>query len=378
MPTKYHVNNHGEAKPCTATKRACRFGDGNQHYDTLQEARNAYESTMTESTQTPVKTIDEDNNSASSEDYQQEGTGGLEKLSILDFERQDVEILAMHELILYRAEAHSTIIHSFRRDGVRQDVDLLIHDRRRAEERIKELAENASVDDGIAGEVHSDLIVGSDFRDGYERFGYINDELTPDAERDEINERLLPLSRNWVRSLSSAEAAAVFQYTLDSRKYAFSANGEDRSQWAHFDDAVSNAPTLKPFVAYSGVNRFHVESTMNKIEEAGVGGEIEFDRVLSSSVNPAIVNSFAESLYEGEDGFSGKERTLVLEVLTDRGASVGALSAHPQEMEVLLPRGKYEVVGMKENVSYYWGVSKMGRTMTNTVSLKLVEVYEHD
>lgn len=38
---KFHINSNDEAKECTATVRACRFGpaDGENHFDTLQEAQ---------------------------------------------------------------------------------------------------------------------------------------------------------------------------------------------------------------------------------------------------------------------------------------------------------------------------------------------------
>lgn len=43
MATKYHINDKGEAGICSAVHK-CRFGrDADQHYDTVEEARTAYE-----------------------------------------------------------------------------------------------------------------------------------------------------------------------------------------------------------------------------------------------------------------------------------------------------------------------------------------------
>lgn len=36
---KFHINSNGEAKPCSATRRACQFGDDTLHFGTAEEAR---------------------------------------------------------------------------------------------------------------------------------------------------------------------------------------------------------------------------------------------------------------------------------------------------------------------------------------------------
>lgn len=45
---KYHINGTGEAKPCTATKRACRFGGTESHYGTHEEAQQEAERRLSE------------------------------------------------------------------------------------------------------------------------------------------------------------------------------------------------------------------------------------------------------------------------------------------------------------------------------------------
>jgi hypothetical protein len=44
--TKYHINSMGKALKCSAEKGRCPFGGADDHYDSVQQAQNAYESHM--------------------------------------------------------------------------------------------------------------------------------------------------------------------------------------------------------------------------------------------------------------------------------------------------------------------------------------------
>ena len=46
MITKFHLNKNGDAGPCAAKKGKCPFGSVDEHYDSLEEARKAYERKM--------------------------------------------------------------------------------------------------------------------------------------------------------------------------------------------------------------------------------------------------------------------------------------------------------------------------------------------
>lgn len=47
MSVKFHVNSNGEPGKCHAQSNNCPFGDENNHYDSMNAARTAYEKTNT-------------------------------------------------------------------------------------------------------------------------------------------------------------------------------------------------------------------------------------------------------------------------------------------------------------------------------------------
>lgn len=51
--TKYHVNDDGNAKECSAEKAECPFGKDEPHFNTKEEARSHYESTISDSFSKP-------------------------------------------------------------------------------------------------------------------------------------------------------------------------------------------------------------------------------------------------------------------------------------------------------------------------------------
>ncbi len=52
--SKFHLNAKGEAGKCRAAKGKCPFGSADEHYDTPEEARSAFEKLMTEKKEVPV------------------------------------------------------------------------------------------------------------------------------------------------------------------------------------------------------------------------------------------------------------------------------------------------------------------------------------
>jgi hypothetical protein len=48
--TKFHINTKGEPGSCSATINSCPYGGPNEHYDSKETARSAYEKTMAEVT----------------------------------------------------------------------------------------------------------------------------------------------------------------------------------------------------------------------------------------------------------------------------------------------------------------------------------------
>jgi len=67
-----------------------------------------------------------------------------------------------------------------------------------------------------------------------------------------------------------------------------------------------------------------------------------------------------------------KRTTLALEVETTVGACMDVVSNVPHEMEVMLPKGRYEVIEILDDIKYIWGGSSAGRTMDKTLRLRFL------
>jgi len=196
------------------------------------------------------------------------------------------------------------------------------------------------------------------------RYGYSNLLSDIDEQRDKLIDDAIEVSRAWIDTCSSAEISALRDYTNSSDEYAIkSTSGKLSQKWIDFESAVDRAPRLKEtFVSYTGVNSYYVNNILSQAEN----GEVDIDRVLSSSLNPAQVNGFATSDEYG--------RTLALEVETNKGAFMDIVSHSPHEMEVMLPKGKYEVIEVLEDVTYLWGREKgFGRTIDKVLRLRFVD-----
>jgi hypothetical protein len=391
-PTRYHVNpSTGKASRCRATVRPCIFaGDtgSENHYDTLGAAREAAEALLEQQyAASSVKTT-----AVGEQLLEDQGAGDMSRSvssTSNGFELRDIHALGFKELAFYRSQLQEHITSSFEGKDFYTEMMPLVDQRNAADQLLKERSSSVPDDDGVDSEVYSDVSIDSQFVDGDERIGFSNDMMVRDEVRDAHQAKLVSMSHQWLSTVSSAEVAGVYHYTTDSREYArAAANGELDESWLQFERAVSDAPVVASFVTYSGVNAKQVGAMRAKLEDAGVGGRIVLDRVFSSSVNPAIVNSFT-GVEASIQSWSGEEHTagdtsssgthfageMVLEVLTDKGAAVGAVSTHPQELEVLLPKGEYKVLGVEHGVSYYWDETRFGRTAGTTVRLQLVNVH---
>jgi hypothetical protein len=230
-------------------------------------------------------------------------------------------------------------------------------------------------DDGLDF-MASDVVVESVFVDGQERQGFSNELSHPDDARDAIREASSELSRVWLAGLSSADASAAYGYSSSSDDYAAQhGNSSLPERWRDFEDAVARSPKVTPFVTYTGVNAHYVDDILAQVGS----GEVVLDRVFSSSLNPAQVNGFATA-WDTLDPDRGEGATLVLEVETDRGAFMDVIARLPDEMEVMLPKGRYEVIEVLDSIEYLWGdhgdhtngKERVGRVIDKTVRLRFL------
>jgi len=167
----------------------------------------------------------------------------------------------------------------------------------------------------------------------------------------------------WISRLSTAEVKAVVLYSLEAREYATVMAGERKATQEesnlirHLHSAVAKAPlTERPFLCYAGISTQRQEG----LREQGERGSITLNRVQSASLNPAQVNGFTH----WDDATS-----LVLEVRTERLASLTPFNVHRGEMEVLLPPGSYRVVKKQEGNRYLWP-GGLGRTVGTTLQVE--------
>jgi len=269
----------------------------------------------------------------------------------------------INDVIRERARVHA-VITSSHADGASYDELRPLIDERERLAKIISADVFRSRDDGDDIAV-SDAVIDSAFVDGDTRIGYSNNLLEHDIPRDAVRDSTVDISALWLDSLSSAEAVAVVRYTGYSREYAVEhAEGKFSPVWEDFESAVARAPKVEPFVAYTGVNDRYVKDLITQADS----GEVVLDRVFSSSMNPAQVNGFATSV-RTENGEIIEIGTLVLEVETTVGAFMDTISNVPHEMEVMLPKGRYEVIDSLEGVTYLWRDGGVGRTMDRTLRL---------
>jgi len=185
--------------------------------------------------------------------------------------------------------------------------------------------------------------VGSDRGDTIVGISNLQESLAEVAPQ--TAKAMIELSEEWLSSLSSEEAHAVLTYSGAPE----SANGNG----AILTQAVLKAPPLEPTRVYSGLS-LHVGSDVLRQYESG---KIELNYPISTTLNPAQVNSFM-GMY-GKD--STKSKAVVLEIETTVGASMEAATNSSHEFEVLLPAGSYEVTSVRENVEFLWEEDGAGR-----------------
>ena len=277
--------------------------------------------------------------------------------------------IRINDLIAERARIQSWIMSIYKlEDADREEIDKAVTERNRLESVIRDFSP-ASRDDGAESIPVTGVVIESSFLSGDERVGFSNDLAEPDVPRNELRKHSTEISSLWLDSLSSASAIALVRYTGYSKEYAVEhAAGAFSPVWEDFEDGVARAPKVEPFVAYTGVNEHYVEGILAQAES----GEVVFDRVFSSSLNPAQVNGFANGYGRNDKNEIVKRTTLALEVETTVGACMDVVSNVPHEMEVMLPKGRYEVIEILDDIKYIWGGSSSGRTMDKTLRLRFL------
>lgn len=259
------------------------------------------------------------------------------------------QYLSQYKLDLIRAlELQRTILRMNAADVPFEELKPLIAERDSITNRRQEVPfEVLPHDDGTGDRLPLDVVIPSSFSEPGIKYGYNNGFADSEAERDALNETMCDISIMWLDSCSTASAHALSHYTgSGSVDYAIFAAarkaGEKTSHpvWDAFESAVAISPiTEQPFVAFSGVNEFYVDDILEQVES----GEVRFDRVMSASLNPAQVNGFATG-----------ETHLAIEVETNHAAFIEVFAGKPYEMEVLLPKGRYEVVSEEGETMYSW------------------------
>lgn len=234
-----------------------------------------------------------------------------------------------------------------------RELESIVSERDTLEEELRNLPWNENdaprYDDTVELEFQS-LDVGSD---PHKRQGVTNSIVQTkwDEQTSQTYEHLRNASREWVSRLSTAEIQAVWKYNKSSDGYSKMVIGEmepDEQYLRNLHSALEKAPKLKkPLKVYAGVSGPRAMGTI----EQGESGYVTLRRLQSSSVNPAIINSFMhpESHFDEE-----RNKRIALEFDVERCASLTAWSTHYQEMEVLVPPNHYQVVKRTEQVDYLW------------------------
>lgn len=319
---KYHVNAAtGEPGPCMAIKRACPHGGPQEHYSTVEEARSAYEA-INSSFAPPQRKV-------------KESAGVLLYRDIMD------------------ARALSARLHAEKREAGPAAPQDLLDSCTEARKRVRELESRLAAlpwdsEDGPAYDDAPMAFIASPKSKARLRKGYENDLDKLGPRELAAYEVLDQACETWLSRLSTAEVKALHSYVQDAQSYAESmaashgAAATFTNSFKYLHTALEKAPrSEKPVIVYAGVSRERV----NEVRDAAHNGAFSMNRVQSTSLNPAMVNSFMRpSEYDGEDHTA-------LEVKTDRIASLSLFHLR-EEMEILLPPQDYRVKSVESGISY--------------------------
>jgi len=315
---RYHFNPEtGNVGSCRAKPGNCPFTTaGSRHFDSREEARAAVETYFAR----PYKS-------------------------------EVARLFAVRSSI--HREIHTRLVRE-PREVTRITLPPLADERRALDDRIEELSANAQDEELTPSTVTDEPAVklvdkplnirsGDLLKGMASRLGKLSeDELVTVAEASELTDI-------WLSRLSDREAAAVFAYSQDPR---VTADGHEA-----LSSALAKAPKLEPLQVYSGLSKHVAADIRNQLAT----GTVELGYPISTSLNAAQVNGFM-ARYE--------EELTAVEIETEVGGSMIGVSHSPNELEFLLPAGRYEVLETERNVKARWGETDNGRDIDLFVRLR--------
>lgn len=161
-------------------------------------------------------------------------------------------------------------------------------------------------------------------------------------------------SQKWLKNLSSEEALSVYEYGINTVKYKQSFIDGKNNHEIH--KALKKAPKFEETTVYSGLGVYMRDTILKNVHEGKT--TIHIPHIVSTSLNPAIVNSFMQESLELSDLVS-------LEIRTEHGGVMTEISKFSEEAEMILPPGHYEILEERKNVSYYWSDKLDSRRVAN-------------
>lgn len=364
--TKIHVNpKNGEPGECRAKKR-CRFGADTPHFENTHEALAHYAETH-----------------------------NLEEFPAKNGVSQGAKILVQLEKMQKEITHLGELLDDFNEDRLPDnftDEDYTnlrdsLFSKANLRDRLSATLNQLPWDD-TDGKAYDDTITisspkqrGLDDADNAVRKGFSNNEFrSKNILEEETYEFLDKASKLWISRLSTAEIKAVVRYNNSSDDYAefvssfVSSTGEneieedDEKYLQYFHSAMEKAPkTDRPFRVFSGLSH-HRTKELNEQAETGA---VTLNRVQSTSLNPAVINSFMDPSDWGEKGSGKSKDNTVFEFETNRIASMTAFHQHRQEVEILVGPGTFNVQKKLSEIVYDWGdkPEPFGRTSDNTFIL---------
>lgn len=206
------------------------------------------------------------------------------------------------------------------------------------------------------------------FHDQSRVIGFTNDFEGIVAEQTELVDKSDAASIAWVKTLTDREVDAVKSYSCGSESYSRSFSTSEKHEISeHLHSALSKAPRIPGTHVYSGLSRYTRDTVLSAIENQGEVFEI--DRALSTTLNPAQINGFMRNNEEENN----RDDYVALEIETNEGALMNAISSSPQEMEILIPPGRYELVSERRDVEFLWNEEMGGRKADRVLRLKRLD-----
>lgn len=154
-------------------------------------------------------------------------------------------------------------------------------------------------------------------------------------------------AKRWSNGLTEKEEEAVDEWSggMYSQIREEFKSGELSSTSRAFLRAVKKAPTLKGDV-YRGIKEEHMERTLKKITEAGVGGTFTDKAPFSMSRNP-------EEAYRDFGGSS-----LMMRVKSKTGRVIESAGMSGESEVIALPKTRYRVAAIRQDFEVGYGKSK--------------------